>query len=76
MHSDIDGLVAQATKINNYGKGVNETPGPVSEGASNAVRLTLLGKDGESGTHTMIQASQDEYSKTMEGKDNIVTVPW
>lgn len=67
---------AQATKINNYGEGVNETPGPVSEGASNAVRLTLLGKDGESGTHTMIQASQDEYSKTMEGKDKVVTVPW
>ncbi|KAI3400740.1 hypothetical protein diail_1949 [Diaporthe ilicicola] len=66
----------KATKINNYGAGVNETPGPISEGASNAVRLTLLGKDGESGTHTMLQASQDEYSKTMEGKDTIVTVPW
>lgn len=66
----------QATKINNYGEGVNETPGPISEGASNAVRLTLLGKDGESGAHTMIKASQDEYSKTMEGKDQVVTVPW
>ncbi|KAG8161003.1 hypothetical protein KVR01_009267 [Diaporthe batatas] len=66
----------RATKINNYGQGSKETPGPVSEGAMNAVRLTLLGEDGESGTHTMIQASQDEYSKTMEGKNNIVTVPW
>ncbi|KAK7720285.1 hypothetical protein SLS63_009957 [Diaporthe eres] len=66
----------RATKINNYGEGVNETPGPISEGASNAVRLTLLGKDGESGAHTMVQASQDEYSKTMEGKDKIATVPW
>ncbi|ROW03621.1 hypothetical protein VPNG_07144 [Cytospora leucostoma] len=66
----------RATKINNYGKGSGETPGPVSEGAVNAVRLTLIGKDGESGTHTMLQASQDEYSKTMQGKDSVVTVPW
>ncbi|KAK2601317.1 hypothetical protein N8I77_010775 [Diaporthe amygdali] len=66
----------RATKINNYGAGVNETPGPISEGASNAVRLSLLGKDGESGTHTMLQASQDEYSKTMAGEGKVVTVPW
>ncbi|KAK7742361.1 hypothetical protein SLS53_004506 [Cytospora paraplurivora] len=66
----------RATKINNYGKDSSETPGPVSEGALNAVRLTLIGKDGESGTHTMLQASQDDYSKTIQGKDSVVTVPW
>lgn len=64
--------------MNNFGEGVNETPGPVSEGAFNAVRLSLLGKDGESGTFTMLEASQDEYSKTMggEGQGKVVTVPW
>lgn len=40
------------------------------------MRLSLLGKNGESGTHTMLQASQDEYSKTMAGEGKVVTVPW
>ncbi|KAK6854987.1 hypothetical protein PG995_008519 [Apiospora arundinis] len=66
----------RATKLTNYGKGSTETPGPIAEGAVNAVRLSLLGKNGESGTHTMIQAKQDEYSQTMTGKDDVVTVPW
>jgi hypothetical protein len=64
--------------MNNFGEGVDETPGPISEGAHNAVRLSLLGKDGESGTFTMLQASQDEYSKTMggTGQGTVVPVPW
>ncbi|KAK8015421.1 hypothetical protein PG990_008717 [Apiospora arundinis] len=66
----------RSTKLTNYGKGSTETPGPIAEGAINAVRLSLLGKNGESGTHTMIQAKQDEYSQTMTGKDDVVTVPW
>ncbi|KAK3705885.1 hypothetical protein LTR37_013038 [Vermiconidia calcicola] len=59
----------RATNSNNFGKAGSAppTPGRLEDGALNAVRLTLLGKeDGESGTHT----SRDD--KTGE----ISTVPW
>ncbi|KAF2168518.1 hypothetical protein M409DRAFT_53180 [Zasmidium cellare ATCC 36951] len=44
----------RATNLNNYGQGAppNHKPGELAKGAINAVRLTLLGKDGESGTYT------------------------
>ncbi|KAK4504404.1 hypothetical protein PRZ48_005320 [Zasmidium cellare] len=44
----------RATNLNNYGQGAppNHKPGETAKGAYNAVRLTLLGKNGESGTYT------------------------
>ena len=38
--------------MNNFGQGGSLVPGRIEDGANNAVRLVLLGKDGESGTHT------------------------
>lgn len=58
---------SQATALNNYG-GAESTikPGNLEDGAVNAVRLTLLGKDGESGTCT----------QRNDGTGEISTVPW
>ncbi|KAI1845501.1 hypothetical protein JX265_011611 [Neoarthrinium moseri] len=56
----------RATNLNNFGQGSGGAkPGPVDEGAINAVRLSLLGKDGESGTYTQL-----------EGTDGWRTVGW
>ena len=46
-------FMLQATALNNFGEGGPPSgAGKLEDGAVNAVRLTLLGKDGESGTHT------------------------
>lgn len=58
-------LIDQATGLNDFGKGETESPGPVEQGAINAVRLSLLGKDGESGTHTQ-----------MQGESGVRNLPW
>lgn len=42
------------------------TPGPLELGARNAVRLSLLGKDGESGTHTEWHDDEEKWQ----------AVPW
>ena len=44
----------RATALNNFGGGAPAglRPGKLEEGAVNAVRLTLLDKDGETGTYT------------------------
>ncbi|KAK7935073.1 hypothetical protein PG985_000568 [Apiospora marii] len=56
----------RATKLNHFGSNsYGVTPGPLEEGAVNAVRLMLSGKDGESGTHTQLK-----------GKSDYETVPW
>ncbi|KAK8113109.1 Short-chain dehydrogenase/reductase ATR10 [Apiospora sp. TS-2023a] len=56
----------RATRLNHFGSNSHGvTPGPLEEGAVNAVRLMLLGKDGESGTHTQLKGTSD-YE----------TVPW
>ncbi|KAI5359325.1 putative short-chain dehydrogenase/reductase SDR, NAD(P)-binding domain superfamily [Septoria linicola] len=55
-----------ATALNDFGKGGHIVPGKTEDGANNAVRLSLLTKDGESGTH-------------MEMDDNtgeVRIVPW
>lgn len=58
---------SQATKANKFGANVPKgaQPGPITEAAFNAVRLALLGTDGESGTHTMY-----------DGRGGYRTVPW
>lgn len=55
-------IQAQATNLNNYGQGAppNYHPGETAKGANNAVRLTLLGKDGESGTYTNMDDATGE----------------
>ncbi|KAK6833785.1 dehydrogenase-like protein [Apiospora arundinis] len=56
----------RATRLNHFGKNsFGSVPGPLEEGAVNAVRLMLLGKDGESGTHTQLK-----------GQAAYETVPW
>ncbi|KAK7967345.1 uncharacterized protein PG986_001622 [Apiospora aurea] len=56
----------RATKLNHFGENpYGQVPGPLEEGAVNAVRLMLLGKDGESGTHTQLK-----------GEVDYETVPW
>lgn len=54
--------------MNNFGQGgnFNSQPGTLEDGALNAVRLTLLDKDGESGTFT---SRNDATGETQ-------TVPW
>ena len=60
------GCLLKATRLNHFGAAAaGHKPGPLDEGAINAVRLSLLGTDGESGTFTRL-----------EGKDGYVTVPW
>lgn len=57
---------SQATRINHFGAvAAGLEAGPLDEGAVNAVRLSLLGTDGESGTFTRL-----------EGKDGFVPVSW
>ncbi|KAK8058638.1 Short-chain dehydrogenase/reductase ATR10 [Apiospora phragmitis] len=56
----------RATKLNHFGHNpYGQVPGPLEEGPVNAVRLMLLGKDGESGTHTQFK-----------GEADYETVPW
>ncbi|TKA74610.1 hypothetical protein B0A55_05443 [Friedmanniomyces simplex] len=58
----------RGTAINDFGShaGPGHKPGPIELGARNAVRLTLLGKDGDSGTHTDWRDDAEEWS----------AVPW
>jgi NAD(P)-dependent dehydrogenase (short-subunit alcohol dehydrogenase family) len=42
----------RATALNNYGESTKNVPGKLEDSAINAVRLTLLDKDGETGTFT------------------------
>jgi NAD(P)-dependent dehydrogenase (short-subunit alcohol dehydrogenase family) len=56
----------RATNLNNYGESTNNAPGKLEDGALNAVRLTLLEKDGETGTFTQ---RNDETGE-------IRTLPW
>lgn len=57
---------SQATRLNHFGSNpYGMTAGPLEEGALNAVGLMLLGKDGESGTHTQLK-----------GESDYETVPW
>ncbi len=45
-------------------------PAPIEEGAYNAVRLSLLDKDGESGTFTEFKGTGDD------GQRQYATLPW
>ena len=56
----------QATALNNFGQGGSFAPGKIEDGAKNAVRLSLLGKDGESGTFTEMDDQTGE----------VRVVPW
>ncbi|KAK6076970.1 (+)-neomenthol dehydrogenase 1 [Seiridium cupressi] len=57
----------RATNLNNFGKGSpgGVPPGPVEDGAVNAVRLSLLRKGGERGAFTQLV-----------GKDGHGEIPW
>lgn len=68
MLSDYRGSTntAQATALNNYGKVESHAPGKLEDGAILPVRLTLLDKDGESGTNTQRDDATGEIS----------AVPW
>jgi hypothetical protein len=51
--------------MNDFGRAVkSSTPGNLEDGALNAVRLSLLGKDGESGTYTARIDSTGEITQT------------
>ncbi|CAK1357078.1 unnamed protein product [Cercospora beticola] len=50
----------RATALNNFGQGGSFAPGKIEDGANNAVRLSLLGKDGESGTFTEMDDQTSE----------------
>ncbi|RMY64229.1 hypothetical protein D0863_09970 [Hortaea werneckii] len=58
----------RSTALNNFAKGNAHgmTPGPLELGARNAVRLSLLEKDGESGTHTEWPDDEEKWQ----------AVPW
>ncbi|KAI7097881.1 hypothetical protein KC339_g9372 [Hortaea werneckii] len=53
----------RSTALNGFAKGNAHgmTPGPLELGARNAVRLSLLGKDGESGTHTEWHDDEEKW---------------
>lgn len=56
----------QVTRLNHFGANFPALrPSPLEEGAVDAVRLSLLGKDGESGTYTRL-----------EGKDGYAAISW
>lgn len=56
----------RATALNNFGQGGSMKAGKAEDGANNAVRLSLLGEDGESGTHT----------EMVDATGEVKTVPW
>ncbi|KAK3646455.1 hypothetical protein LTR56_008553 [Elasticomyces elasticus] len=56
----------RGTALNGFGTaaGPNHKPGPIELGARNAVRLTLLGKDGESGLVTGWKDEEERWEVT------------
>lgn len=58
----------QSTALNNFGQGAPPTlkPGSLEDGVRDAIRLSLLGKDGETGTFTQYNDAEDTFT----------TVPW